>query len=149
MRIATILLTLLLTACSTTSTVYVPPKPAAGQTYGFNFLNQGGDDAAGASNLKSAIRTELSRAGLLGPELEASGLIEVTVTHYYVRSDGARLWAGIMAGRDKIISRVRILDPDGSEVASFEVESTNATALGSTYGFHQKHAEEIASHLRS
>lgn len=53
-----------------------------------------------------------------------------------------------MAGRDKIISHVRVLDTDGAQLASFEVESTNTTAWGTTGGLHQKHAEEIVLRLK-
>lgn len=59
-----------------------------------------------------------------------------------------RALVGIMAGRDKIISHVRVLDTGGAQLASFEVESTNTTAWGTTGGLHQKHAEEIVLRLK-
>src|SRR5690606_17145916 len=112
MRLLALLFCLLLGACSTTSTVRQAPEVVAGRTYALAFVNEGGDDAEGIAALERAIRSRLDAAGLLGASGNAARL-EVTLTHYYVRSNGARFWAGIMAGRDKIISRVRIVGPDG------------------------------------
>lgn len=65
-----------------------------------------------------------------------------------MRHGAARALVGIMAGRDKIISHVRVVDATGTQRAAFEVESTNSTAWGTTRGLHQKHAEEIALRLK-
>jgi hypothetical protein len=148
MRITVFLLALLLAGCSTTSTVYAPHKPAAGQLYVLNYTTPGAEDSVGAAALERAIQSELARAGLLAHPGAETGTVEVTVTHYYMRSNGARFWAGVMAGRDKIISRVRVLDAEGQMVGSYEAESTNATAWGTSNGLHQKHAAEIASRLK-
>lgn len=142
--IALALCVLLMAACSTTSRVHQAHAPAAGQTYAYSFANQGGDDHEGIAKLDSVIQGELRKAGLLssGP---ADQKIEVVVKHYYVRHNAARFLVGIMAGRDKIVSRVRILGADGAQVGNFEVETTNTTAWGSTEGLMQKHAEEIVA----
>lgn len=140
-------LVFLLAACSTTSTLHQAPEVVAGRTYTLGFANQGGDDAEGIAALERTIRSRLDAAGLLGSGNDAARL-EVTLTHYYVRSNGARFWAGIMAGRDKIISRVRIVGADGRRAGSFDVESTNSTAWGTTDGLHEKHADEIVGRLR-
>ena len=79
---------------------------------------------------------------------KGDGRVEVTVTHYYARSDGARAWTGIMAGRDKVASRVRVFDRGGKLVEEFEVENSNKTAFGSTAGLHEKHADAIVERLR-
>lgn len=147
MRFLALLFCLVLGACSTTSTVRQAPEVVAGRTYALAFVNEGGDDVEGIAALERAIRSRLDAAGLLGESGDATRL-EVTLTHYYVRSNGARFWAGIMAGRDKIISRVRIVGADGRQAGSFDVESTNSTAWGTTDGLHEKHAEEIVASLQ-
>lgn len=147
MRLLVFLLCLFLGACSTTSTLRQAPDVVAGRTYTLAFVNEGGDDAEGIAALEQAIRSQLDAAGLLGAG-DAAARLEVTLTHYYVRSNGARFWAGIMAGRDKIISRVRIVGPDGRQAGSFDVESTNTTAWGTTDGLHEKHAEEIVMRMQ-
>ncbi|MDH5833492.1 DUF4410 domain-containing protein [Luteimonas kalidii] len=118
-----------------------PPK-----AYAYAFSNEGGDDEAGIARLDSFIQQRMRDAGLFA-DGAGEGRVEVTVTHYYARSDGARAWAGIMAGRDKVASTVRVLDADGAVRETFEVESSNATAFGSTAGLHEKHADEIVARL--
>ena len=138
---------LFLAACSTSSMVHQAKPAEAKGPYGYKFENYGGDDQVGIANLDRLIKTTLRDAGVFVPGTEAPR-IEITLTHFYVRSNGARFWAGVMAGRDKISSRVRIVDAAGTQIAYFEVESTNATALGSTGGLMEKHANEILSRLQ-
>lgn len=148
MRAAIACATLLfLSACSTTSAVHQSHARVAGQAYEYSFANQGGDDQEGIAKLDAVIQSHLRNANLLASG-SADGKIEVVLKHFYVRSNGARFWGGIMAGRDKIISQVRILDASGAQVGSFEVETMNATAWGTTDGLMQKHAEEIVTRLR-
>ena len=149
-RFAAVLL-LALAACSTTSTVYqpLPPQPSVGQAYAYAFENNGGDDLEGIAKLDRMIHARLLTAGVVAATGEASaGRVEVDLTHYYVRSNAARFWAGIMAGRDKIVSRVTVLDEAGKETGSFEVETTNISAWGSTQGLMEKHVEEILAQLQ-
>ena len=147
-RIVVLLLAVVLAACSTTSTIHQPHSGVTGQACGFTFRNQGGDDEEGIAQLERTIRDSLSSAGLLAVPGSEAGTIEVTLRHYYLRSNGARFWAGVMAGRDKIISDVRVLDADGNVTGSFQVESTNTTALGTSDGLREKHAQEIVDNLR-
>lgn len=133
---------LFLGACSTTSRVHQAHAPTTGQVYAYSFSNKGGDDHAGIAILDSVIQRKLREAGLLSAGA-ADRKIDVVLTHYYVRSNGARFWAGIMAGRDKIISNVRILAAGGDQIGNFEVETTNTTAWGTTDGLMRKHADEI------
>jgi hypothetical protein len=138
---------LLLTACSTTSTVHQSFRAPNGETYGYSFSNQGGDDHEGIALLDRKIESRLRDAGLLGSEGSASK-INVVLKHYYMRSNGARFWAGIMAGRDKIISNISVVGADGVQVGNFEVETFNSTAWGTTDGLMEKHATEIVTRLR-
>jgi hypothetical protein len=142
--IRTIALLLCLTLACTLAPALAQDAPA--KTYAYTFSNAGGDDEAGIARLDSFIQQRMRDAGLLADGAGA-GKVEVTVTHYYARSDGARAWAGIMAGRDKVASTVRVLDAGGGVRETFEVESSNATAFGSTAGLHEKHADEIVARL--
>lgn len=145
--ITAFMLCLSLGACSTTSTVLQAPTAAVAGPYGYVFENEGGDDVAAIAELDRTIQRRLKDAGLFVPGTDGRR-IEVALTHFYLRSDGARFWAGAMAGRDKIISRVRVVEANGTQVASFEVTSTNATAAGSSGGLIGKHADEILAQLR-
>jgi hypothetical protein len=152
-RIAVVLLALALAACSTTSTVHQPLPPTASQApahaYAYAFENHGGDDLEGIDKLDRLIQGRLLQAGIVaGMGEPSSGRVQVDLTHYYVRSNGARFWAGIMAGRDKIVSEVEVFDDAGRQVGSFEVETTNLSAWGTTEGLMEKHADEIVGWLK-
>lgn len=145
--LALLLCLAILAACSTTSIVHQAHAPRAGQVYAYSFDNQGGDDLEGIAELDRTIRSKLREAGLLAGSDEVPMKIDIVLKHYYLRSNGARFWAGIMAGRDKIISQVRVLGADGSQAGSFEVETTNVSAWGTSGGLMEKHAEEIVARL--
>jgi hypothetical protein len=152
-RVGVVLLSLALAACSTTSTVRQALPPASSQApahaYAYAFENHGGDDQEGIARLDRLIQGRLLQAGLVaGIGEPSSGRVEVDLTHYYLRSNAARFWAGIMAGRDKIASEVEVFDDAGERVGSFEVETTNLSAWGSTEGLMEKHADEIVARLK-
>jgi len=137
-----------LSGCSTSSQVQQAHSGLQGRSFDYWFTNRGGENAEGIAELDRVIQNRLLRAGFVGNGA-ASGKVDVTLTHYYVRHGAARALVGIMAGRDKIISHVRVTDTSGALLTAFEVESTNATAWGTTGGLHEKHAEEIAAQLQS
>jgi hypothetical protein len=146
-RIALLLVVVLLAACSTTSRVHQAHTGFQGQSFEYQFTNRGGDNAERIAELERVVQNQLHTSGLINNG-QANGRIEITLTHYYMRHGAARALVGIMAGRDKIISHVRVVDASGAQRAAFEVESTNSTAWGTTGGLHQKHAEEIAQRLK-
>ena len=135
-------------ACSTTSTVHQANRLPLAQTYAYSFSNQGGDNQEGVAQLDGVIQKHLRDAGLIQAG-NGNPKIEVVLKHYYVRSNGARFWAGIMAGRDKIVSNVRVVDAEGAQAGNFDVETFNSTAWGTTDGLMQKHAEEIVVRLKA
>lgn len=149
--VVALLLVVALAACSTTSTVHkpVPPAVAQGQAYAYAFANSAGDeDPEGVARLDRLIHAGLLKAGLVATSGESrAGRVEVELTHYYVRSNAARFWAGILAGRDRIASRVTVRDERGAEIGSFDVETTNVSAWGGTQGLMEEHADEIVSRL--
>ncbi len=147
-RTVALLLCLALAACSTTSTVLQPHAPAAGQAYSLSFTNEGGDNIEGIAKLETIIQDKLREAGQLAGQGAAPAKLDVVLKHYYLRSNATRFWAGIMAGRDKIISHVRILRADGTQDGSFEVETTNISAWGTSDGLMEKHADEIVARLK-
>jgi hypothetical protein len=151
-RITAVLLCLALAACSTTSTVHQPlpqQQGSAVRAYAYSFENNGGDDLEGIATLDRLIRGRLVEAGLVAAAGASSqGSVKVNLTHYYVRSNAARFWVGIMAGRDKIVSQVTVLDDGGKQIGNFEVETTNISAWGRTQGLMEKHADEIVARLK-
>jgi hypothetical protein len=141
---------LALAACSTTSTVRQPlsGQPLATHAYAASFDDRAGSDPEGIGKLQRVVLVRLNAAGLLANGASPEGRIEITVTHFYVRSDTARFLAGIMAGRDRIASEVRVFDGNGAQVGRFEVETTNLSAWGTAEGLMEQHADEIVARLQ-
>ncbi|MGY0611580.1 MULTISPECIES: DUF4410 domain-containing protein [unclassified Luteimonas] len=142
-----ILLGALLAGCSTTSVVHQPYTAADNQKYSFEIKNNGDADAEGLGTLERHLGQKLRERGLFADGGDAVR-VEVTLTHFRLRSDGARLWAGIMAGRDKVASTVRLLAPDGRVVGHFDVETFNASAWLTSAGLLENHATEIVDRLQ-
>lgn len=141
---------LLLSACSTTSTVRQHYAASPQDTYWYALHGNEDTDAEALGMLRRQLDEKLGQARLSGTKGSPdTRQIDITITHYYMRSNGARFWAGIMAGRDKVKSTVEVKDAQGATVAAFDVESTNTSAWGTSEGLIGKHAQEIAERLQA
>jgi hypothetical protein len=86
------------------------------------------------------------KAGQVGGK--GTSQVSITVTTYEMRHGAARALLGIFAGKDTMISIVDIRDPLTNEVKnSFEVESFNISALGTSKGMIEDQADQIISTL--
>lgn len=135
---------LALAACSTTSTVQQPrATPAvAGEKYSYTFVNKAGTEGGDPSALDAAIRTRMQAAGVLGTGGSATP-VTVTLVDFRMRHGAARALVGVMAGKDRIHSKVTV-----GGGGSFDVETSNITAWGTSGGLMEKHADEIIARLK-
>ena len=140
-----LLLCTTLTACiGTSSTVARPNAAAPGSRLWYSIDNTAGMTPQGLAVLRSRlderfvpVRTTEGAPGAVH--------VKITVTSYYMRPGAARALVGIMAGKDRVLSTVQVLDPSsGQELGRLNVESGNATAVGSAGGLLRGHADEIA-----
>ncbi|KAB7762486.1 DUF4410 domain-containing protein [Xanthomonas maliensis] len=147
MRALAIASLLLLCACSTNSVVRQSYKADAGTTYVYTLHGNADTDADSLATFRQQLDAKLKAAQLLGTAgAPGARTLDITVTHYYMRSNGARFWAGVMAGRDKMATSIAVKQGDAT-LAAFDVESTNATSFGSSGGLMETHAEEIVQRL--
>ncbi|HEY4530648.1 MAG TPA: DUF4410 domain-containing protein [Luteimonas sp.] len=100
------------------------------------------------ATLEQHLARKLSERGLAADGSDGAARVEVTLTHFRLRSDGARFWAGIAAGRDKVASTVRVLAPDGRVLGRYDVETFNASAWLTSAGLLENHATEIVDRLQ-
>lgn len=135
----------LLAACIGTSSKVARPNAAAtGSKIWYTVENPGGMTPEGLTVLRGRLdeRFVAVRAAEGTP---GSVHVRVTVTAYRMRHGAARALVGIMAGKDTVLSTVQVLDPaTGQELGRLNVESGNATAVGSAGGLLRGHADEIA-----
>ncbi|WP_372382674.1 DUF4410 domain-containing protein [Xanthomonas sp. NCPPB 1068] len=137
----------LLCACSTNSVVRQSYKADAAATYWYEIKGSEDTDAASLAMFRRQLDAKLGEAKLRGVQgAPGARELDISVTHYYMRSNGARFWAGIMAGRDKVKTSIEVKDA-GKTVAAFDVESTNTSAWGTSEGLIETHAEEIVERL--
>ena len=74
--------------------------------------------------LATRVRLRLEANGLTAPS--ASHRVEIVVTDVRVRGAFAAIMFGFMAGDDHVSGRVRVLDPSGRALRSFEVQASYA-----------------------
>lgn len=152
-RQAPFLLMLLLSVAGcigTSSQVIDRYAPAAGDKFSYTIDNSGGMSEEALGIFRSKLDSELSAGGLLAATPgSAARRVAIHVTTYRMRHGAARGLLGVMAGKDSIQSTVRVTDAtSGRELGSTEVESGNATAMGTSHGLIEGHAREIVQFLR-
>jgi len=137
-----------LSACSTTSVMHSGYRVAEAQTFTYEITNTSEMSVAGLALLRDSLDAQLKDRRLLAIDGDPAALkVDVQINNYYMRNGAARFLVGIMAGRDNIRSTVKVLRADGQQMGHFEVESYNATALGTSSGLVEKHANEIVDRV--
>ncbi|MEP7299147.1 MAG: DUF4410 domain-containing protein [Burkholderiales bacterium] len=74
--------------------------------------------------LATRLRNRLEAKGLTAPD--ATHRVEIVVTDIRVRGAFAAIMFGFMAGDDHVTGRVRVMDPAGRALRSFEIHATYA-----------------------
>ena len=85
---------------------------------------QPGNPQFSRDELANFLRRRLESKGLVAPA--ATHRVEVLVTDIRVRSGVAAIMLGFLAGEDRVTAKVRVLDPNGRALRSFEVKTTYA-----------------------
>lgn len=134
-----------LAACiGTSSKVARPNASAVGSKLWYTVENPGGMTPEGLTVLRSRLDERFIAVRTAEGAPDAVH-VKVTVTSYYMRPGAARALVGIIAGKDRVLSTVQVIDPvTGHELGRIHVESGNATAVGSAGGLLRGHADEIA-----
>lgn len=149
--LALILAAAALAGCSTNNVMHSASKVPENQTYTYSIEQPQEMSVAGLAEFRTSFESALRAANLhvLEGQPDQPANVSITVVNYYMRHGAARALVGVMAGRDSIRSRVRVVGSQGQEIALFEVESYNATALGTSGGMIENHAKEIVDRLLS
>lgn len=143
--LSVLLLCSMLTACiGTSSKVSRPNSAPIGTRLWYSIENPGGMTPEGLSVLRSRLDERFSV--VRAPDGSPGAVhVRITVTQYRMRHGAARALVGVMAGTDKVLSVVQVMDPvTGLELGRLDVDSGNATAVGSAGGLLRGHADEIA-----
>lgn len=127
----------------TSSNVRSDNRVAQADTFRYEMDNYGGMTPEARSifdaRLRSRLGTRLADA--------SDKTLKVRVTYYRMRHGAARALVGIMAGQDRITSEASIVDASGAILGSLSVDSKNPTALFTSRGLIEAHADEIADYI--
>lgn len=139
------LLVTALTGCiGTSSKIARANSSQVGSKLWYTVENPGGMTPEGLAVLRGQLDSRFAMVRVADEALNAVH-VRITITKYRMRHGAARATVGIMAGTDKVLSTVQVLDPATSqELGRLEVDSGNATAVGSAGGLLRGHADEIA-----
>jgi hypothetical protein len=142
---------LLLTGCAGTKmSVQAPYQPTQGAAlaYVVNPKVEVSDEALGI--LRQRLDSQLRASGLLASSAGASKQVEISIVNYYMRHGATRALVGVMAGADNMQSSVIVKDSTTQAVlGEFKVESSNPTAMGTSRGMIEDHADKIVAYLKS
>ena len=99
---------------------------------------------------KERLETQFRASGLLATGSSPARSVEIAVTNYYMRHGAARALVGIMAGADNIKSSIVVRDMNSNAVlGQFSVESSNPTAMFTSRGLIEDHADKIVRYVSS
>ncbi|WP_340677751.1 DUF4410 domain-containing protein [Paraglaciecola sp.] len=142
-------LVLMLTGCAATKIfVQQPYDLKSTDSFSYKILESDKVD----ENTKKIFGNQLDK-NFLSRELN-KGLptrhVEIVFTSYDVRHGAARALAGALAGSDYVVTEVIIKDKEtGNVLSKISVISQNKSAWGTTQGLLEKHADKIASYLKT
>ena len=125
-------------------------KPTAGAKVVYQIIPAVAVTDEALAILRARLDTKFAQLDLTpATPADASVLVEVSIANYYMRHGAVRAMVGVMAGADNMQSHVVVRDARTKSVlGTFSVESTNPTALGSSRGMIENHADEIADYVR-
>lgn len=75
------------------------------------------------NRFREAVAKVLTERGLMG-DPNGADQITIQITGVYARSNGAAIWAGFMAGSDKVNGLVTLKRADGQVAREFKVEAS-------------------------
>lgn len=100
-------------------------------------------------SIEGYLKAELKNRGIAAEdEVEINREVNIEITYYRMRSGFSRVMIGAMAGKDRVTSKVTVLDSKTGEVlGASEVDTYNVTAVADEQDVAKMHAEEIADFL--
>jgi hypothetical protein len=123
----------------------------AGQKYKYEIVNKAQVPDEGMGIFQERLRSQLVGSGMLaGNDDPSARSVQITIGNYYMRHGATRALVGIMAGVDNMSSTIAVRDASaGKTLTSFDVESKNPTAWGTSRGMIEDHADKIVEFLKS
>ena len=121
--------------------------PAKGDNFSLNIEDSASMSAEGMEILRSRLIEQLQSKNIL-KEKNSKLKLNVKITTYNMRHGASRAMLGVMAGSDRIISTITILDQQSNNIIGvYKVNSKNPSAWGTSRGLIEEHADTIVSYL--
>ncbi|MFO7713334.1 DUF4410 domain-containing protein [Desulfosarcina sp.] len=124
------------------------PDPNASIKYSVDPKVKMSQEALGI--FKERLESQFRASGLPVTGSSAARSVEIVITNYYMRHGAARALVGIMAGVDNIQSSIIVRDMTSNAVlGQFSVKSSNPTAIFTSRGLIEDHADKIVRYVSS
>lgn len=124
------------------------PTPGASITYTVDPKVEMSTEAMGI--FKQRLESQFGTSGLLAAGKPPARSVEIVITNYYMRHGATRALVGILAGADNMQSSITVRDTKTKAViGQFAVESTNPTAMFTSRGMIEEHADKIVRYVSS
>lgn len=142
---------LVLAGCAGTGmkvqTAYTP-TPGASITYTVDPKVEISQEALGI--FRQRLDSQFGTSGLLATGKPPARSVDIVITNYYMRHGATRALVGILAGADNMQSSIIVRDMKTKAViGQFAVESTNPTAMFTSRGLIEDHADKIVRYVSS
>lgn len=135
---------LVLAGCGTSGQIRSNYSHVPTDRFTYEVVNAGEMSVEGLVILRARLDSTLAALGRLAVDKDpAAKKIKIEITEYRMRNGATRALFGIMAGRDTIISDVRVFSAGGDVLGEIEINSRNASAWGTSHGLIEQHADEI------
>jgi len=146
-----VLIVFFLSGCGATSTIIQKYQPDRTDklNYSVSVAPQVEVPDEVLKSMQSQLQKSLSEQNLLAAAVDDKfHKADILITHYRMRPDAARLLVGMMAGCDKITSKVTIVDSNTKKtIGEAEFESNECAAWGVASQVIRAHMEKISNYL--
>lgn len=142
----------LITGCAETLLrVSAPYTPSANQKFTFEITNNAKMPDAALTTFRLELTNQLIASDLFTTSADTTARpIHIVIENYYDRRGVTGVTSGTAAGTDNILSTVVVQDSiTHNALSSFEIQSKNPAAWGTSLGLIEEHADKIVSYLKS
>lgn len=151
-QIGIVIFCLFVTGCAGTSVrIKSAYNPDANDKFKYTIVNNRLVPEKALTIFRERLIQQMKSSGILAVESEGvAKSVEIKFTSYKMRHGASRAMVGAMAGSDRILSTIYIkAKKTNATLAEFEVYSKNPTAMGTSRGLIEDHADLIVQYLKT
>lgn len=148
-KIGIIALTLLISACSSSTKVSQQLSVVDNKPLHYSQIEITNQNTEAPEHFAQAVKSYLKQLlqNTSKFDEEKGHTVKIDITDYRMRSGFSRAMFGMFAGKDGVDSKVTVTDESGKVLGESTISSFNIMAVGDMQDIARMHAEEIAKFL--